>query len=288
MSNEEFRTITVEAPSGERFEADIPCGTALSKLAADFFEAQGWPTQDRRGRGQRAVVELVHPENPDETKRLSGELDICEALVNGDTVRIFPESIAGAVDQHARLNALIADHNDMRLLTERNPSISFTANLSHAPDRYEITFYYPSFIELLPNESKPLQDNTHKVEIALGADYPRRAPIVRWLTPIFHPNIRPTDGAVCLGILYERYLPGLGLKRVVELLAEMVQWHNYDAYHAFNRQAAEWATDPAHWQQILDIGGHPFQGQGPIGQLIEKARKGNQPPIQFRRLLQAH
>ena len=96
MSTPSFVTLYVEAPSGERFEADIPVDVRISKLAGDFFEAQGWPMQDRHGRGNRAVVELVDSENPDETKRLSGDLDIAEAgIQNGDLLRIFPESIAG-------------------------------------------------------------------------------------------------------------------------------------------------------------------------------------------------
>ena len=115
---DEFVTILVEAPSGERFEATVPYATKLSRLAADFFESQGWPTQDRRGRGQRAVIELVNPNNPDDTKRLNGDLDIEESSVqDGDTLRIFPESIAGRVDQRARQNALISDHNEMQSLS---------------------------------------------------------------------------------------------------------------------------------------------------------------------------
>ncbi len=279
----EVRKIFVEAPSGERFEADIPCGTLLSRVAADFFESQEWPTQDRRGRGQRAVVELANPKNPDDTKRLNGDLDICEAGVeNGDVLRIFPESIAGAVDTRARLNALIADHNNMQALERGNPKITFEANRTHAPDRYEVTFHYSSFVELPPQAHEPLQRQTHQVEIILGADYPRRAPFVRWLTPIFHPNIRPTDGAVCLGVLRERFLPGLGLARLTRMLAEMVQWRNYDAFNPFNRVAADWAANPKHWDQIKEIGGHPFQG--PIEQLLKEFSRGSQPPIEFRSL----
>lgn len=89
----EMRTIIIEAPSGERFETDVPCDTRPSKLAADFFEAQGWPTE-QRGQRQRAVVELVNPRNADETKRLSGNGTICEEGVqNGDVLRIYSESV---------------------------------------------------------------------------------------------------------------------------------------------------------------------------------------------------
>ena len=38
----------------------------------------------------------------------------------------------------------------------------------------------------------------HMAEVILGANYPREAPRVRWLAPIFHPNIS-ASGVVCLG-----------------------------------------------------------------------------------------
>jgi ubiquitin-protein ligase len=278
-----MRRIFVEATSGSRFEAEVPCGTKLSKLAADFYESQRWPLQDDRGRGQRAVVELVNPDNPDDTKRLNGDVDICEAGVqDGDTLRIFPESIAGAVDANARLTALIADHNDMRTLCERNPRITFTANRSHAPDEYTVTFHYTSFEELLPSSPEPSKRETHTVRIVLRDDYPRSAPIALWQTPIFHPNIRQSDGLVCLGALAENYLPGLGLAKVVTMLAEMVQWRNFDAFHPFNQTAADWAADPTHWKYILAIGGHPWQG--PIEQILKQLDRARQPPIAFRRV----
>ena len=192
--------IFVEDGAGERFEAEIPCDTLLSEVAADFFEERDWPTQDSRGRGQRAVVELVDSENPDRTKRLQGDKSICDSVLDGDTLRIFPESIAGAaVDERDRVRALVADHQDMKELVEWNKKIAFEANMSHAPTLYTITFDYSSFQALKDDGDTPVISRPHRVEIILGADYPRRAPFVRWLTPIFHPNIHPHNGAVCLG-----------------------------------------------------------------------------------------
>ncbi|MCP4697043.1 MAG: CHAT domain-containing protein [Gammaproteobacteria bacterium] len=88
--------ILIEAPSGERFEAEVPRDTPLKQLAADFFNSQNWPMQDQQGKGVRAVVELANPNAPDETKRLNGNDEVGDAgILDGDTLRIFPESIAG-------------------------------------------------------------------------------------------------------------------------------------------------------------------------------------------------
>jgi ubiquitin-protein ligase len=259
--------VFIEDTAGERFECELPADIELSKLAADFFEERGWPTQDGHGRGQRAVVELVDPENPDRTKRLRGEQTIGDAgLPSGATLRIFPESIAGAVDERERVRALVADHQDMDELVKWNKHITFEPNLTHAPTLYKITFDYPSFRALADDGHTPVVSKEHRVEIMLGAEYPRRAPFVRWTTPIFHPNIRTEDGAVCLGVLMDRYLPGLGLARLVTMLAEMVQYRNFDMSSPLNVRAAEWASDSAHWTHIQAIGGSPFQG--PVHELL--------------------
>lgn len=283
-NNGEYRTIYVENMSRERFEAKVPCGSKLSKVAGDFFESQAWPLQDHRGRGQRAVVELVNPKDADDTKRLNGDDDICEAGVeDGDTLRIFPESIAGeSVDQRARLNALIADHKDMQHLSQRNPRVTFETNRHRAPDLYTVTFHYRSFVRWVPGQREPDIADEHEAEIVLGAAYPRRAPVVTWQTPIFHPNIEQPHGAVCLGVLRERYLPSLGLARIVRQLAEMVQWRNFDAFNPFNRDAARWASNMDNWRYIEALGGHPIQG--PIEQLLKQMEGSEQEPIAFRRI----
>jgi len=251
----------IESPDGERFECEVPASTRLSRVAADFFDARGWPTSDSRGRNQRAVVELVDADDPDRTKRLRGEQSVDGAgLWDGAILRIFPESIAGRVDQRARMRALVADHRDMGELASWHPYISFKANMTHAPFEYEVTFTCESFIGLADDGDTPLINDEHRAQIILGAQYPRRAPRVEWLTRIFHPNIAPQGDEVCLGVLMDRHLPKIGLARIVTMLAEMLQWRNFDLHGVLNKKAAKWAADvERHWQYIEQIGGYPFQ-----------------------------
>jgi hypothetical protein len=263
-------TLFIESPDGQRFECEVDSDTKLNKLAADFFQDRNWPETDARGRGQRAVVDLVDPKWPDRTKRLRGEQTINNAgLFDGAILRVFPESIAGVVSEDARISALSGDFNEITVLTGWNKRISFEAEnyFRNAPSIYKVTLDYPSFVRLSDDGHTPVILGNHRCEIELGAGYPRQAPRVKWLTPIFHPNINPENHMVCLGVLMDRYLPSLGLGRLVTMLAEMVQWRNFDAANCFNVRAGEWAADPNHWQYIYDIGGSPFQG--PIQDLLE-------------------
>lgn len=283
MGENSSRKIIIEAQSGERFEAEIDCGTELSQVAAQFFEAQDIPLNSNR-RKQRAVIEIVNPHNPAETKRLNPESDICTELADEDTIRIFTESIAGAaIDPRAREMALVADSHDMRRLKERDPRIDYKTNRAQAPDVYELTFKLESFIEYLPGQMQSPQIGTvHKAKIVLGSLYPRKAPIVEWQTPIFHPNIHKESSQVCLGVLMDRYQPGLGLARIVGLLIEMLEWRNFDIDNAYNKEAAEWANLRASGKHIINLGGYLLQD--PVFVFINRLKEGAAPKIEFKPL----
>ena len=101
--------IIIESPSGERFEADVPSDTTVGKLARDFFDVSGWTQNHYR---QRAIVELVNPDEPDEAKRLDGNLTIGDYQIkNGDVLRIFPESIAGGGNLSSDILSILETFN---------------------------------------------------------------------------------------------------------------------------------------------------------------------------------
>lgn len=269
------KKIIIEDTAGNQFECEVPAATKLSVLAGDFFHDRGWPERDAQGRGQRATVELVDASNNNRTRRLNGDQTLSEADIPDNSVlRIFPESIAG-LNEKQRLGMLISDHRQMKQLCEQEEKISFTANLNHAPNEYEVTFEYDSFVDIPKPKEKPRVDNKHIAKIHLHALYPREAPVVRWETQIFHPNIHFSRKLVCLGQLGERYLPSLGLARIVNMLAEMIQWHNFDLRDPFNKDAAEWAANPANWKYIQEIGGYSPLQMIPRQELINPDNWGN-------------
>jgi len=52
-------------------------------------------------------------------------------------------------------------------------------------------------------EGKVVHRFVHRMAIIVSEDYPMEKPIVKWLTPIFHPNIMPPEdgGYVCTKLL---------------------------------------------------------------------------------------
>lgn len=81
--------------------------------------------------------------------------------------------------------------------------------------------------------------NLHRCDIYLHLDYPRRPPVVTWLTPIFHPNILGPDrnGGVCLG----SWGAAESLADLCVRLGEIVAYRSLNPADALNLEAAGWA-----------------------------------------------
>jgi ubiquitin-protein ligase len=83
--------------------------------------------------------------------------------------------------------------------------------------------------------------DSHRIEIKLGASYPRTMPELRWMTPIHHPNISEI-GMVCLGGYGTHWVPSIQLDELCNMLWDMARYHNYDIRSPYNREAALWVA----------------------------------------------
>lgn len=140
------------------------------------------------------------------------------------------------------------------------------------PDMYGVTLRIKG-IESAREEER----YEHQCTIYLPATYPTKAPVVKWRTPIFHPNILTfdennplyqelceqfgseelltehinkdphfaelLDSYVCLDTLRENWTPFVGLDELVIEMANMVRYRTYNANNPFNKAAAAWAKE---------------------------------------------
>lgn len=65
------------------------------------------------------------------------------------------------------------------------------------------------------------------LSIVLPDDYPFSPPIIRFETPVYHPNISET-GAICLDILKDEWSPALTLHKVLVSLRSLLADPNPD------------------------------------------------------------
>jgi ubiquitin-protein ligase len=115
--------------------------------------------------------------------------------------------------------------------------------------RYLIEFRGTS---LSREKGKVGRRDQHHLEIKLGASYPRTMPELRWLTPIYHPNISEI-GMVCLGGYGTHWVPSLPLDELCVMLWDMARYHNYDIRSPYNRDAALWVANQTKYAFPTDV-----------------------------------
>ncbi|WP_169977158.1 ubiquitin-conjugating enzyme E2 [Tautonia rosea] len=135
----------------------------------------------------------------------------------------------------------------MERLQEESTIVRFRAS-GDPPQRYLVEFRGRS---LARERGKIIAQDSHQVEIKLGASYPRSMPELRWLTPIYHPNISEI-GLVCLGGYNTHWVPSLQLDELCEMLWDMARFHNYDLRSPYNRDAALWAANQSTFAFPMD------------------------------------
>jgi Ubiquitin-conjugating enzyme len=78
----------------------------------------------------------------------------------------------------------------------------------------------------------------HRCAVYLHLDYPRRPPVITWLTPILHPNILPPErnGGVCIGA----WSASESLRDLVERVLDLVSYRAFNVKDALDPDVARW------------------------------------------------
>ncbi len=238
-----------EGPDGRRFELfDVPANTTPQEIARGVmgeYTDTGAPTGTTDPK-RKVVVNAIRPEGP---QRLNPDQPIGrQGLRDGDQVEVLPESRAG-VDANTRLEALKRARNEVIAFCTARPGITpeVPAGEEITPTQYTLAFEANSWAPPPASGQQPVPITQHEVLIDLPSEFPIRAPLVRWLTPIFHPNVFPDLPAdprrrmVCLGELMEHYEPGLDFGKLLQMLLEIAAYRNYDLQSFVDPDARRWA-----------------------------------------------
>lgn len=144
------------------------------------------------------------------------------------------------------------DYQRVRDLANRSDFIHIVRTEGDPPEKYVVR-YTCRGVEGINPANRPIYREVHEVQIYLHAEYPLKQPQLKWMTPIFHPNIHIT-GAVCIGAWW----PAKTLDELLLTLGEMLQYKNYEPRDPMNSKAAAWAMGH---KTLFPVDNRPLKGQ---------------------------
>ena len=131
--------------------------------------------------------------------------------------------------------------NDSRALSDldKNSTILTLEPSGDPPDRYSITFRGKG---IRRNQDRVEIVEEHECELQLPYSYPDSPPTIRWLTPIFHPNVS-FSGFIELDEIGLPWDKDIGLDAVCERLWDVVRMSFVNLEDATNYTARSWLED---------------------------------------------
>ena len=238
--------VTLVLPNGGARRADMPDDVPVRDLLAELTSLLELPTVGPDGRPMGYRID---------SKGLGRELREDETLSEAeipddDRLMITTDITAGAVaiNTNPRLRRLCKDYELIQELASRSNLIKVdakTAGPGMPPERYIITFKCKGVVGV-DRRGSPKIGEHHQVEIYLHSQYPQRWPGMKWLSPIWHPNINHANGSVCIDAAW--WSASRSLDRLVLMLGEMVQYKNFHddptkAPFPWDMEAARWSRE---------------------------------------------
>jgi hypothetical protein len=135
------------------------------------------------------------------------------------------------------------------------------------PERYKVTFLCKGIVDIDPQTQDPIYQYKHQVEIYCDEDFPAEVPKLRWITPIWHPNIQHEEPkGVCVN--KAEWLGGRGLDDLCRQMFEMVQYKNYHAEftlpYPLDQRVAQWVREVAEPRGIVKKSAGKFVDDRPF------------------------
>ena len=236
-------SVTIVMPNGGARRADIPDDLPAGEIIKELTSLLKLPTvgPDGRPMGYRL-----------DSKALGRELWETETLKEAqvpkdDRLMLTADITAGAVgvDKNPRMRRLRSDYDLIQELNVRGSLVkveAISAQNGVPAERYIVT-YRCKGIAGVDRRNEPIFSDLHKVEIYLHSQYPQRWPGMKWLTPIWHPNISHLNGTVCIDAAW--WAASRSLDRLVIMMGEMVQYKNY--HDDPTKPPFPWDADAARW-----------------------------------------
>jgi ubiquitin-protein ligase len=150
-----------------------------------------------------------------------------------------------------RTQRLRDEHEVLRHLKAASSLFDFETS-GNPPDRYTLIFRGKGITRGTSSKAEIETVELHRCDVRLPYSYPDRPPDIRWLTPIFHPNVS-FSGYVDVKDIGLPWDKNLALDVVCERLWDMARLAYVDLDKASNYAAKNWFEDHGELERPVDL-----------------------------------
>lgn len=159
----------------------------------------------------------------------------------------------------SRDDRLLEDLESLRALKRQSTILDFDST-GEPPDRYTLIFRGAGISRESSAQAQVEFLDLHRCALRLPYSYPERPPDVRWLTPIFHPNIS-FSGFLNLKDIGLPWDNSIGLDLVCERLWDVARMAYVELQLTTNYSAKSWFESPHGLR--LPVDARPLRDRGP-------------------------
>jgi len=139
----------------------------------------------------------------------------------------------------------------MQALKEQSTILDFQTT-GDPPDRYTVTLRGKGVSRSTSSHADMEMVDLHRCDVRLPYSYPDRPPDIRWMTPIFHPNIS-FSGMIRLRDIGLPWQDDLGLDVVVERLWDVARMAYVNEDSSVNYSASNWLAEQTSLKMPVDV-----------------------------------
>ncbi len=149
-----------------------------------------------------------------------------------------------------RSERLAADQMQLEKLQANSDILRFVAT-GDPPDRFNLTLQGKGLAKTQASQGSVEVTDRHQIDVRCPYAYPRVPPDIRWVTPIFHPNVS-FSGFIHLSDVGLPWSPAITMEQICERLWDIARFAYAHLERTTNFQARSWVEEQEEFTLPVD------------------------------------